>query len=56
MKKFKKFKIKCPKSGSKNDTIYTVEEVDSKTNSAKLNINGKAVWVFSNCLYEISNS
>lgn len=22
MKKFKKFKIKCPKSGSKNDTIY----------------------------------
>lgn len=40
----------------KNDTIYTVKEIDIPTNSAKLNINGRDVWVFSTYLYEVANS
>ena len=37
----------------KNDNIYTVQEIDVDTNSAKLNINGRDVWVFSKCLLEV---
>lgn len=40
----------------KNDNIYTVEDISTSTNSAKLNINGHAVWVFSQYLYEVSNN
>ena len=40
----------------KNDKIYNVEDIDIPTNSAKLNINGRTVWVFSKYLYEISNN
>ncbi len=40
----------------KNDNIYTVEDIDVKSNSAKLNISGRSVWVFSKYLYEISNN
>ena len=40
----------------KNDNIYNVEDIDIPTNSAKLNINGKIVWVFSKYLYEVSNN
>lgn len=39
----------------KNDNIYTVEDIDVPTNSAKLNINGRIVWVFSKYLYEVSD-
>ena len=39
----------------KNDNIYTVEDIDIPTNSAKLNINGRTVWVFSKYLYEVSD-
>ena len=38
----------------KNDNIYTVKEITS--NSAKLNVEGKDVWVFSRCLEEISDN
>lgn len=38
----------------KNDNIYTVKEITST--SAKLNIDGKDVWVFSRCLEEISDN
>lgn len=41
------------KSYVKNDNIYTVQEIDADTNSAKLNINGRDVWVFSKCLLEV---
>ena len=37
----------------KNDNIYTVQEIDVDTNSAKLTINGRDVWVFSKCLLEV---
>lgn len=40
----------------KNDNIYTVQDIDVPTNSAKLNINGRDVWVFSKYLYEVSNN
>lgn len=40
----------------KNDTIYNVEAISIKTNSAKLNINGRSVWIFSKYLYEVSNN
>lgn len=40
----------------KNDTIYNVEDIDIPTNSAKLNINGRSVWVYSKYLYEVSNN
>lgn len=39
-----------------NNNIYEVKEIDIKTNSAKLNINGRDVWVFSTYLYEVSNN
>jgi len=39
----------------KNDNIYNVEEIDIASNSAKLNINGRIVWVFASCLYEMSD-
>lgn len=44
------------KSYVKNDNVYTVQDIDIPTNSAKLNINGRDVWVFSTFLYEVSNS
>ena len=40
----------------KNDNIYTVQDIDVPTNSAKLNIDGRDVWVFSKYLYEVSNN
>lgn len=40
----------------KNDTVYTVEDINVPTNSAKLNIDGRTVWVFSKYLYEVANS
>ena len=40
----------------KNDNIYIVQDIDIPTNSAKLNINGRDVWVFSKYLYEVSNN
>ena len=39
----------------KNDNIYNVEDIDIPTNSAKLIINGREVWVFSKYLYEVSD-
>lgn len=39
----------------KNDNVYTVEEIDIPTNSAKLILNGHPVWVFSTYLYEVSD-
>lgn len=39
----------------KNDNIYTVEDIDVPTNSAKLNINGRNVWVFSKYLREVND-
>lgn len=39
----------------KNDNVYTVEDIDIPTNSAKLNIDGRDVWVFSKYLKEISD-
>ena len=44
------------KSYVKNDTIYTVQDIDVDSNSAKLNINGRDVWVFSKHLKEVSNN
>lgn len=40
----------------KNDHVYTVLDIDIPTQSAKLNINGRDVWVFSKYLYEVSNN
>ena len=40
----------------KNDNIYIVQDIDINTNSAKLNIDGRDVWVFSTFLYEVANS
>lgn len=40
----------------KNDNIYTVQDIDIPTNSAKLNIDGRDVWVFSKYLKEISDN
>lgn len=40
----------------KNDNIYEVKDVDVPTNSAKLNIEGRDVWVFSKYLREVSNN
>ncbi len=40
----------------KNDSIYEVKDIDVPTNSAKLNINGRDVWVYSTYLYEVSNN
>lgn len=38
-----------------NKNIYEVKEIDIPSNSAKLNINGRDVWVYSTYLYEVSN-
>ena len=35
----------------KNDSIYTVEDIDINSNSAKLIIDDRVVWVFSKYLY-----
>lgn len=40
----------------KNDNIYEVIDIDVPTNSAKLNIEGRDVWVFSKYLKEVSNN
>lgn len=40
----------------KNDEIYTVLDIDTKSNSAKINIDGRNVWIFSKNLYEVSNN
>lgn len=40
----------------KNDTIYNVEAIHIPTNSAKLIIEGRPVWILSKCLYEVSNN
>ena len=37
----------------KNDNIYEVKEIDVPTNSAKLELNGHDVWIFSTYLYEV---
>lgn len=39
-----------------NKNVYEVKEIDKKTNSAKLNISGRDVWVFSAFLYEVQDS
>lgn len=39
-----------------NKNIYEVKEINIPTNSAKLNINGCDVWVYSTFLYEVSNN
>ena len=36
-----------------NNNVYEVKEIDIPTNSAKLNLNGRDVWVFSTFLYEV---
>lgn len=36
-----------------NKNIYEVKAIDVKTNSAKLELNGKYVWVYSTFLYEV---
>ena len=41
------------KSYVKNDKIYTVKEIDVASNSAKLTINDRDVWVFSKYLLEV---
>lgn len=40
----------------KNDNIYTVKDIDKKTDSALININGRDNWVFCKPLYEVSDS
>lgn len=42
-------------SWAKNDNVYNVEDIDIPSNSAKLVINGREVWVFSKYLYEVSD-
>ena len=49
-------KLQGGSSYVKNDTIYTVQEIDIPTNSAKLNINGRDVWVYSTYLYEVADN
>lgn len=39
-----------------NKNIYEVKEIDIPTNSAKLNINGRDIWIYSTYLYEVSNN
>lgn len=38
-----------------NKNIYEVKEIDIPTNSVKLIINGRAVWIYSTFLYEVQN-
>ena len=37
----------------KNDNIYEVKAIDIPTNSAKLELNGQSIWVYSTFLYEV---
>lgn len=37
----------------KNDNIYEVQDIDSRSNSALLVLNGHKVWIFSTFLYEV---
>lgn len=37
----------------KNDNIYEVKEIDIPTNSARLELNGHSVWIYSTFLYEV---
>lgn len=39
-----------------NKNVYEVKEIDIPSNSARLNINGRDVWVYSTYLYEVSNN
>ena len=39
-----------------NKNIYEVKDIDIDTNSAKININGRDVWIKSTYLYEVSNN
>lgn len=43
------------KSYVKNDNVYTVEDIDIPSNSSKINMNGRTVWVFSTDLLEVSD-
>lgn len=36
-----------------NKNVYEVKEIDVKTNSAKLTLNGHNVWIYSTFLYEV---
>lgn len=36
-----------------NKNIYVVKDIDVKSNSAKIEMNGRSVWVFSTFLYEV---
>lgn len=36
-----------------NKNIYEVKDIDVATNSAKLNLNGRDIWVYSTFLYEV---
>lgn len=36
-----------------NKNVYEVKEIDIPSNSAKLNLNGRDVWVYSTFLYEV---
>lgn len=38
-----------------NKNIYIVKDIDKATNSAKLNLNGRDIWVYSTFLYEVEN-
>lgn len=38
-----------------NKNIYIVKDIDKATNSAKLNLNGRDIWIYSTFLYEIEN-
>lgn len=39
-----------------NKNVYEVKEIDIPTNSAKINMNGRDVWVYSAYLYEVEDS
>lgn len=39
-----------------NKNVYEIKEIDIPTNSAKINMNGRDVWVYSVYLYEVENS
>lgn len=39
-----------------NKNVYEVKDIDVPTNSAKLNINDRDIWIYSAYLYEVSNN
>lgn len=39
-----------------NKNIYEVKQVDFKTNSVKLNLNGRNVWIYATFLYEVDSN